>query len=100
MATQLGYETRPALKADYDRIADVLYIALGPSVPDEGEDVPRGIILRYALHADRRPTGATVVGVVHNQWDCDLDQLARVLAKHLDAPFRDIRAAIKSALGG
>ncbi len=88
MATQLGYETRPALKADYDRIADVLYVALGPSVPDEGEDAPRGIILRYALHADRRPTGAAVVGVApHDQWDRDLDQLARVVVEHLTRHF-------------
>jgi hypothetical protein len=67
---------------DYDYPADVLYVSLGRPVPDEGEDMPRGVVLRYALK-DGNPSGATVIGLRQNQWHRNLSELADIIARHL-----------------
>jgi hypothetical protein len=67
---------------DYDRMADVLYVSLGKPIPDEGEDRPRGIILRFAMK-DNIPSGVTVVGFHHNKWDKDLLALSEIVGLHL-----------------
>jgi hypothetical protein len=67
---------------DYDRAADVLYVSLGRPVPDEGEDRPRGIVLRFAVEGDR-PTGVTVIGFRRNGWNNDLHSLSKLISRHL-----------------
>lgn len=67
---------------DYDRAADVLYVSLGKPVPDEGEDRPRGVVLRFAVKGDH-PTGVTIVGFLRNGWSTDLQSLARLISRHL-----------------
>ncbi|HEY5306254.1 MAG TPA: hypothetical protein VIJ52_06270, partial [Pseudolabrys sp.] len=57
--------TSIAPQVDFDRLADVLYISAGPPVPDEGEDRPSGIVLRYGMDTSA-PTGVTVIGFQHN----------------------------------
>ena len=39
----------PRLTVDYDRRNDVLYVLDGKPRPAEGEDLPGGIVRRYAL---------------------------------------------------
>ena len=65
----------PPLTADYDRDADVLYVAVEPIVAAEGEDAPRGVVLRYSI-AKNVPCGITVIGYKRNRWPSDLRQLA------------------------
>lgn len=89
--------TNPVIVADYDRAADVLYISRGNPRPDEGEDFVRGIILRFAMD-NSQPSGATVVGFVHNRWRSDIGGLANKLSKHLRAPAPEIEKAIRKAL--
>jgi Protein of unknown function (DUF2283) len=67
---------------DYDRHADVLYVSLGKPVPDEGEDRPRGVVLRFSTKDDH-PTGVTVIGYRRNGWSNDLQALSRLIALHL-----------------
>ena len=67
---------------DYDRLSDVVYVSLGRPMPDEGEDRPYGIILRYALK-DNRPVGVTVVGFRRNGWDRKLRELSDIIGRHL-----------------
>lgn len=67
---------------DYDRMADVLYVTLGRPVPDEGEDRPRGIVLRFAIKDDF-PSGATVIGFRRNKWDKELLTLSEIIGSHL-----------------
>ena len=55
------------VSADYDRRVDVLYIGRGERVPAEGEGLPGGIELDYAL-ADGSPCGATIIGFRRNGW--------------------------------
>lgn len=67
---------------DYDRASDVLYVSLGRPVPDEGEDRPRGIVLRFAVEDDR-PTGVTVIGFHRNGWSDELHSLSKLISRHL-----------------
>jgi hypothetical protein len=67
---------------DYDRMADVLYVSLGKPVPDEGEDRPQGIVLRFAIK-DNIPTGVTVIGFRRNKWDRNLLGLSEIIGTHL-----------------
>lgn len=73
---------RPDLTADYDRDADVLYVALEPIAPAEGEDGPRGVVLRYSMDANL-PCGVTVVGYRRNRWPQDTAALSNLIGKHL-----------------
>lgn len=85
---------RPAtVTADYDRHADVLYIARGRRVPAEGEGLPGGVELDFAL-ADGSPCGATVIGFWRNGWSERLDELASIIGKHLSIDAKRIATAI------
>jgi hypothetical protein len=72
----------PAVSVDYDRHSDVLYIALEPIQPAEGEDFPRGIVKRFSME-DGSPVGVTVVGFKRNAWDRDVLLLAAIATAHL-----------------
>jgi hypothetical protein len=89
---------RASLTADYDRTADVLYLTLQPALPDEGEDAPRGVVLRFSMD-NNKPTGVTVVGLVHNHWDIQIDCLSKIIADHLMTPQNYVKDAIKTAIG-
>ena len=86
------------VKADYDRSVDVLYIARGERVPAEGEGLPDGIELDYAL-ADGTPCGATIIGYRRNGWPEKLEQLTRILAAHLSVGTKRLAGAIRTAVG-
>lgn len=82
---------------DYDRRADVLYVGRGKRVPAEGEGLPGGIELDYAL-ADGTPCGATVIGYRRNGWPERLEQLTRVVAEHLSVATKRVADAIRTAV--
>lgn len=79
---------------DYDHVADVLYVTLGRPVPAEGEDGPRGTVLRYSL-ADGSPVGVTVIGFSHNGWERRVDELSRLIAGHLRIDYVPVLMAIE-----
>jgi hypothetical protein len=83
--------------ADYDRPADVLYIARGERVPAEGEGLAGGVELDYAL-ADGSPCTATVIGFRRNGWPERLDELAGIVGRHLSVGPRRIAEAILTAI--
>lgn len=83
---------RPPLTVDYDSDADVLYVSLGRPVPAEGEYVD-DIIYRYAMK-DNSPSGVTVIDYRGNNWDKKVDELAKLIAKHLAISERNIAQAI------
>jgi len=85
------------LTVDYDRHADVLYIALGRPVPDEGEERPQGVILRFALK-DGAPTGVTVVGFNHNHWPSRLLELSLLVSQHLHVDPIEVDRALGKLL--
>ena len=72
----------PRLTVDYDRREDVLYVVDGRPRPAEGEDLPGGIVRRYALD-DNSPCGVTVIGYRRNQWSKKPREIAKVIADHL-----------------
>lgn len=82
---------------EYDHLADVLYVSLGPPEPDEGEDRERGVVLRFAVK-DNHPTGVTVVGLRRNQWNDRLAELAQIVAAHLDTDDVPVMFAMERKL--
>lgn len=87
----------PRLTVSYDRRADVLYVALGRPVPDEGEDRPKGLILRYTI--DRGfPSGVTVVGYHKNHWSSDILGLSETVAHHLGLNPMGVQRDLEQAL--
>jgi hypothetical protein len=85
----------PPLRVDYDRPADVLYIAVGRPVPSEGEGVAPGLQLDYAL-ADGSPCGATVIGYNTYGWPGRVDELARLVGAHLQLQPSQVLAALRT----
>ena len=85
-----------SLTADYDRDADVLYVAVGQPRPGYGDDGPDDVILRYGK-ADRRPSGVTVVGFQENGWPRRLRDLAAIIARHVDVNECDAWQIVGSA---
>lgn len=81
---------------DYDYDADVLYVSLGKPRPDEGEDRPSGIVLRYGI-GDDLPTGVTVVGFRYFGWHNNKRRLAEVISNHLGISRDQIESAIMTA---
>lgn len=73
---------RQPISVDYDRSSDVLYVAIEPIAPAEGEDRPRGVVLRYTMDGDI-PCGVTVIGYRLNRWAENPAQLAELVADHL-----------------
>lgn len=88
----------PRISVDYDRERDVLYVALEPIVPAEGEDAPRGIVKRFAV-ADNTPVGVTVVGFRRNHWDSDVLDLADLITIHLSVSSEDRLDLLKAIKG-
>ncbi|MFO1247006.1 MAG: DUF2283 domain-containing protein [Alphaproteobacteria bacterium] len=74
---------RPQLQADYDRDSDVLYLTLGSPRPGEGEQKPKGVVLRYSMDTEI-PIGVTVIGVRSNGWTTHVSELASIVASHVD----------------
>jgi hypothetical protein len=91
MATETKYN-RLAIEADYDRLSDVLYISLGNPRPDEGEDRPHGVVLRYSIKKGT-PSGATVVGYRHYKWNESVQNLSVIIANHLSVSLEDVLTA-------
>lgn len=80
------------IRADYDRHADVLYVALDrprPATSEEGRD---GLIYRFALD-DERPCGVTVLGY-RNTWSERERELAEKIATFLKSEVKGIQQAI------
>jgi hypothetical protein len=91
-------KNRPAaIAADYDRNADVLYIARGERVPAEGEGLPGGVELDYAL-ADGSPCAATVIGFRRNGWSERVGELTGIIGRHLSIGPRRIAEALRAAV--
>ena len=83
--------------ADYDRDADVMYVALGSPVPSEGEDHPRGVVLRFA-QSDNSPSGVTIIGYFRHRWDEDLHSLSELIGRHLRVDATNARLALENAI--
>jgi hypothetical protein len=86
-----------AVAADYDSNADVLYIARGERVPAEGEGLPGGVELDYAL-ADGSPCAATVIGFRRNRWPERVDALAGIIGRHLSIGPKRVAAVIRAVV--
>jgi hypothetical protein len=50
--------------ADYDQDSDVLYLHVGPPQPGEGEETPKGHVVRFAP-GTQRIVGLTVIDARH-----------------------------------
>ena len=84
------------LKADYDRAVDVLYIILGEPVAVEGDGLPGGVELDFALDSGA-PVGVTVIGFLRNHWSEAASELAEIVSKHLSVDRGRAAATIKEA---
>ena len=84
------------MTADYDDEADVLYVFVGDPRPAEGEDLPSGIVRRYALD-DATPCGVTVIGYHRNRWNRRPRELAKIVAEHLRADVEQVRSLVAVA---
>jgi hypothetical protein len=63
--------------ADYDRDADVMYVALGSPVS---------------------PSGATIIGFSRHRWDEDLCSLSHLIGRHLKVDAANARLALDTAI--
>jgi hypothetical protein len=84
------------MTADYDQDADVLYVLVGEPRAGEGEDLPGGIVRRYALD-DATPCGVTVIGYHRNRWNRKPRELAQIVAEHLGADVEQVRSLVAFA---
>jgi len=87
------------MTADYDQDADVLYLLVGEPRPAEGEDLPGGIVRRYALD-DASPCGVTIIGYHRSRWHRKPRILAKILAEHLGADVERITSLVAAAATG
>ena len=83
----------PRLTVDYDRRNDVLYVLDGKPRPAEGEDIPGGIVRRYALN-NNSPCGVTIIGYRRNQWPKKVRELAETIADHLGADVDQVEQSL------
>lgn len=97
MVSKFDTSRHQEVRADYDRGVDVLYIFLGSIMPVEGDGLPRGVELDWALD-DGRPCGVTVVGFEKNGWPENTDELAHIAAAHLSLPDFLVAQTIKTAI--
>ena len=84
------------ITADYDQHADVLYVLTGDPRPAEGEDLPGGIVRRYALD-DAAPCGVTVIGYHRNRRHRKPRQLAKIVAEQHGADAERVRSLVAVA---
>jgi hypothetical protein len=86
----------PQLTADYDHNVDILYVVNGEPRPAEGEDLPNGIVYRYALD-DNSPCGVTIIGYRANRWHEKPRDLAEIIADHLCADVDQVELLVLGA---
>ena len=98
MATTIRRMNLPALKVAYDRPVDVLHITIGEATAYEGEGLPRGVEIDYAVD-NGVPCGAKVIGFERNGWSEETKALAALLSRYLDVSATDIAIAIVKAAG-
>ncbi len=79
------------INAEYDRDADVLYLALDLPRPAESEETPEGLVLRYDAETDE-PCGVTVLRL--GAWKDRQEQLSRSVSGFLGVPSHDVRSAL------
>ena len=70
------------VEAEYDRRVDVLSVRLGGFVDYEGDGLPGGIELDFAL-GDGAPCGLKVIGFQRNGWIEKIDELKDIASRHL-----------------
>ena len=88
--------TSAQMTADYDQDADVLYVLVGEPRPAEGEDLPGGIVRRYALD-DASPCGVTIIGYHRNRWHRKPRRLAKIVAEYLGADVERVKSLVAVA---
>lgn len=97
MVTQHSQQVASGVRADYDRLVDVLYITLGDPTPVEGDGLPRGVELDWALEGGF-PCGVTVIGYRRNGWAETAGELAEIVGRHLSLPPELIRIPVEEAV--
>lgn len=70
------------MTADYDSVADVLYVMVNPPESVEGDGLPEGVELDYSIQSGE-PCGVTVIGYNLYGWANRTDKLAKIVADHL-----------------
>jgi hypothetical protein len=88
----------PRLRVDYDCRDDVMYVLNGKPRPAEGEDLPGGIVRRYALE-DNSPCGVTIIGYRLNQWPKKPREIAEIIAVHLGEDVDQVERLLHGAAG-
>ncbi|MER9070129.1 hypothetical protein NKH84_26785 [Mesorhizobium sp. M0902] len=86
-----------SLRVDYDRPVDVLRIVRGEFTDYEGDGMPNGLELDYAVE-DNSACGAKVIGFERNGWLDEIDALAALVAVHLSADPKTVKQAIRRAV--
>ena len=86
----------PRLTVDYDRGDDILYVLNGKPRPAEGEDLPGGIVRRYALD-DNSPCGVTIIGYRLNRWSEKPREIAEIIVDHLGEDVDQIERLLHPA---
>lgn len=97
MVSAVTKRIHPVVEADYDRLADVLYLSLGPPKPDEGENTGQGVVLRFSMD-DNSPSGVTVIHFKRLRWPDKIGVLSDIIAKHLRVSERNIKEVINSVV--
>lgn len=94
MAETREKKATQALTVDYDRNADVLYMALGKPKAAVTAGRDDGVMLRYAFK-DGSHCGVTVVGFRGHDWPQRLAVLGGVVGRHLGIKGDVVTAAIR-----
>jgi uncharacterized protein YuzE len=85
------------LRADYDARGDVLYVILGAPVAVEGDGLPGGVELDFAIE-NGAPVGVTVIGYRRNHWSTQSFELAKIVGKHLSIDPKQAVDTIRKAV--
>jgi len=86
------------IRADYDKFADVLYVAAGDRVPAKSIEGPFGLFFRRSL-ANDMPSGVTIDGYLENGWAESLIATSTLIGEFLHVSGSSIEQAIKRAAG-
>jgi uncharacterized protein YuzE len=70
------------MTADYDSLADVLYVMLNAPEQVEGDGKADGIELDYSMKSGK-PCGVTVIGYKQYGWHGKVEKLAKIVGEHL-----------------
>lgn len=82
------------VSASYDRAADVLYIVADNAPAMEGDGLPDGLELDYAIESGE-PCGATVIGFHRYHWETSQEHLAQVVAQHMSVDAVEMGSLIQ-----